>query len=97
MEQVHAQERALSAFLKRADVYKKLPGVTNPTLVLVGTHAGEGPASYSIASQIKSSMVVAFSDAAHGAIFQHGPQAALTISVFLESTWDEAAKQSNIS
>lgn len=87
-KEVDAQIEIVTAYLKQAgEIYRRLPDVQNPTLVYVGTYSGEGPASYSIASQIQKSMVVAFSDAAHGAIFQHGPQAALTISAFLESSW----------
>ena len=55
---------------------------------VVGTAAGEGPASYDILSKVNNSALLAYGDAAHGAIFQHSLSAAATISDFLDSDFE---------
>lgn len=55
---------------------------------VVGTKAGEGPASYDILSKISNSALLAYGDAAHGAIFQHSLSAAAAISNFLDSEFE---------
>lgn len=82
---VKAQQRALKAAYSSSYIYDRLKDVQNPTLMVVGTFAGEGPASYDLLDQIPTSMVVGFSDAAHGAVFQHSKLAAAAISDFLDS------------
>lgn len=85
VEEVRAQRRALVEACRSSDIYGRLGNITNPTLMVVGTFAGEGPPSYELVSKIPTSMVVAFSDAGHGAIFQYALLAAASIANFLDS------------
>lgn len=87
-KQAELQRQAVIKFLGEGGVLNMLDSVSNPTLMVVGTHGGEGPASYDMLSRIPSSMLLAFADAAHGAIFQHSLSAAASISTFLDSEFE---------
>jgi len=87
-KQVELQWKALIEFFKAGGVVPLLANISNPTLMVVGTKAGEGPASYDILSKISNSALLAYGDAAHGAIFQHSLSAAAAISNFLDSEFE---------
>ena len=84
-EEVRAQRRALAAAFRDSDIYARLGNITNPTLMIAGLSFGEGPPAYELASEIPTAMVLAFSDAGHGALFQYSLLAGASIGKFLES------------
>lgn len=85
---VRAQREAIKAAYQSPDIYDRLGEIESPVLILVGTHAGEGPGTYDLLSKLQTAVLTAFSDAAHGAVFQHSLLVAATIDRFLETDFD---------